>query len=157
MKKERKKILFIIASFILLTFSIPFTLAIYKNGTNTSQTKGTAGWSVSLNQTGIDNNIHLISGGSTETYRVRVNCNSEVDAIYSIVLGNVPTGVEVSLDGGTYQQPTNNTITFTNAGEILYSSNIKEHEHVMTLRATAGTTSVNNQTLTVNVIIEQEL
>ena len=156
MKKE-KKILFIIIIIIVLSISIPITKAVFKSGSNADDSLSVAGWSVSLNQTGINNNLNLVPGENTATYRVRVNCNAEVDAKYSIVLGNVPTGVEVSLDSGPYRTPTNNTITFNNAGTILYSSNIKENEHIMEFRAVSGTANVYNQTLTVDVIIEQEL
>lgn len=136
---------------------IPFSNAIFNSSANSSKTLTTAAWSVSLNQTEISNDISIISGVDTQDFTLKVRSNSEVDAKYSIVIGNIPSGVEISLDGGTYATPSNGTITFANAGTILYSSNNKENTHTLTFRSNTGTTPVTNRELTVDVIVEQIL
>lgn len=136
---------------------IPLSNAIFNSSANSSKTLTTAAWSVSLNQTGISNDISIISGVDTQDFTLKVRSNSEVDAKYSIVIGNIPSGVEISLDGGTYATPSNGTITFTNAGTILYSSNNKENTHTLTFRSNTGTLPVTNRELTVDVIVEQIL
>ena len=136
---------------------IPLSNAIFNSSANTSKSLTTAAWSVSLNQTGISNNVSIVSGVDTQDFTLKVRSNSEVDAKYAIVIGNIPTGVEISLDGGNYETPSSGTITFTNAGTIFYSSNNKENTHTLTFKSNTGTTPVSNRELTVDVIIEQIL
>jgi hypothetical protein len=153
---KRNKIIICLSILIVVSIFIPLSVAIFKTTANTSGTLSTAAWDVSLNQTGINNNITLISGVDTQTFTLKVRSNSEVDAIYSIEVGNIPSGVEIKLDNGNFVTPTNNKITFTNAGTILYSSNNKENTHTLTFRSNIGTATVSNRSLTVDVIIEQE-
>ena len=157
---KKKKILILILIFISLVFvslSVPFSKAIFKSLGSSTSNMTASKWEVSLNQTGINNNVSLVSGVGTEDFTLKVRSNSEVDAKYSIVIGNIPSGVEISLDGGNYATPTDGTITFTNAGTILYSSNNKEKTHTLTFRTGTGTSTVSNRELTVDVIIEQFL
>ena len=141
----------------VIFFAVPFSKAIYKSLISSNGTLTTAVWDVSLNQTGVNNNISLVAGGNTQEYTLNVRSNSEVDAIYSIEVGNVPSGVEIKLYNGNFVSPTNNKITFTNAGTILYSSNNKENTHTLTFRSSSQASAVSNRELTVDVIIEQEL
>lgn len=155
--KKRTIILIILIIGVIASLVIPMSRALFKNKATSNANLLSAVWNVSLNQTGIDNSISVVSGLNSQTYTLKVRSNSEVDAKYSIVIGNISNGVEVSLDGVNYQTPTNGTVTFTNAGTILYSSANKENTHTIYFRATSGAELVSNRRLTVDVIMEQIL
>ena len=144
-------ILFMILSFFL----IPVSFAICKSQAIGDSSLAAAQWNVTLEQTGVNNNITVVPGVSTTTYTLNIKSLSEVNVKYSIILGNIPSGIEVSLNGEDFYPPSSGTITFSNAGTILYSSQNKTNTHTLTFRGNNGATAVNNQTITVNVIAEQ--
>ena len=154
---KKNKIIICLSIMIAVFLFIPLSVAVFKITAGTSETFTAAVWNVSLNQTGIDNNVTLTVGEDTEEYTLKVRSNSEVDAVYTIEVGNIPSGVEVKLDSGSYVTPTNNKVTFTNAGTILYSSNNKENTHTLTFKSSSGVTPVSNQSVTVDVTIQQVL
>ena len=59
MKKGNLKYLFI-ALGILFVFVIPFSYAIYRNSVEATGSISLASWSVSLNQTGVNDNLVVI-------------------------------------------------------------------------------------------------
>ena len=153
MNKSKISILFMVIIFVLIV-GIPFSKAIYKNTTTATKPLSISVWDVELNQTGISNNILLVTGGDTKTYAVRVVSNSEVDTEYSIVVSNIPTGVQVALDEGSFVTPTNGSYTFTDAGEILYSSQTKENTHLLKFKALSSA-QIGSNTISVDVVIKQ--
>lgn len=146
----------IIVLFIMLSFFlIPVSFAICKNQAVGNSALVSAQWNVSLEQTGVENNLTVIPGSTTATYTLNVKSLSEVNIKYSIILGNLPSGIEVSLNGIDFYSPSNGTVTFSNAGTILYSSANKTNTHTITFRGGNGAIAVNNQSVTVDVIAEQ--
>ena len=152
---HNKKVKFIVLVCLILFFCIPSTLSLFKKMVGTNGLIKAAEWSVSLNQNGIDNTLQVIPDLLNAGYTLNVTSNSEVDVVYSIIVSGLPSGVEVKLDDGSFQIPTNNTVTFNNAGNIYYSDVSKEKTHVLTFKANTGATIVNNQTVSVNVEFKQ--
>lgn len=140
---------------LLVLFCIPSTLSIFKRLFSATGLINTSKWNVSLNQAGINNDLQVIPDVLNASYTLNVISDSEVDVVYTIVVSNLPSGVEVKIDDGNFQTPTNNTVTFNNVGNIYYSDAIKEKTHILTFKANTGATFVNSQTLNVNVEFKQ--
>ena len=152
MDKKTKVILLIVC---LVLFAIPVSFSLFKKQRNSESSVTSADWSITLEQTGVNNNLTLVPELSTSTYTLNVKSESEVDAKYSIVVSNLPSGVEVSLDGETYPPVSNGSVTFPNAGTILHNAQTKTNTHTLTFRGLNGATVVSNQAVSVNVIAEQ--
>lgn len=149
----------IIISILVIFFIIPMSYAIYRSYSTGGGNIATASWNVSLNQNNVNNNLTIIPGenGTTASYTINITSNSEVDVIYSIVIENLPSGVSISLDDGSFVTANNNKVVFTDVGTILYSDANKNKSHVITIKANSNTQYVNNQEIDVNVIARQAL
>ena len=149
----------IIISVLVILFIIPMSYAIYRSYSTVGGNIATASWNVSLNQNNVNNNLTIIPGeaGTTASYTINITSNSEVDVIYSIVIENLPSGVSISLDDGSFVAANNNKVVFTDVGTILYSDANKNKSHVITIKANSNTQYVNNQEIDVNVIARQAL
>ena len=149
----------IIISILVILFIIPMSYAIYRSYSTGGGNIATASWNVSLNQNNVNNNLTIIPGenGTTASYTINITSNSEVDVIYSIVIENLPSGVSISLDDGSFVTANNNKVVFTDVGTILYSDANKIKSHVITIKANSNTQYVNNQEIDVNVIARQAL
>ena len=149
----------IIISILVIFFIIPMSYAIYRSYSTVGGNIATASWNVSLNQNNVNNNLTIIPGenGTTASYTINITSNSEVDVIYSIVIENLPSGVSISLDDGSFVAATNNKVVFTDVGTILYGDANKNKSHVITIKANSNTQYVNNQEIDVNVIARQAL
>ncbi len=147
----------IVLIYLLFSFNIPSTLGVFKIKEKSSSTANLAGWNVSL-QPSLNNNISLIPNGSSGSYTLTVESNSDVDTSYTIVVSNIPNGVEVKLDNeNNFRTPVSNKVTFSNVGTIAYNANSKSVTHTLTFRAISGATVVNNQSVDVDVIFQQVL
>ena len=149
----------IIISILVILFIIPMSYAIYRSYSTVGGNIAAASWNVSLNQNNVNNNLTIIPGeaGTTASYTINITSNSEVDVIYSIVIENLPSGVSISLDDGSFVAANNNKVVFTDVGTILYSDANKNKSHVITIKANSNTQYVNNQEIDVNVIARQAL
>lgn len=149
----------VIISILVIFFIIPMSYAIYRSYSTVGGNIATASWNVSLNQNNVNNNLTIIPGenGTTASYTINITSNSEVDVIYSIVIENLPSGVSISLDDGSFVAANNNKVVFTDVGTILYSDANKNKSHVITIKANSNTQYVNNQEIDVNVIARQAL
>lgn len=145
----------IILIYLLFSFCVPSTLGILKRRTISSSSVSTALWDVSITPD-INNSLQLTPNGSDGSYTLTVTNDSEVDVEYQIVVSNIPSGVQVKLDNGYYQQQAS-TVTFDNAGTIDYDDNDGYATHTLYFRANSGATTVNNQSVTVDVIFKQNL
>lgn len=158
---EEKKLtpkLFIILGAVLL-FTIPLSYSLVKNLARTNSTINLATWNVSLNQSQENNYLSIVPNPNetTESYTVNITSQSEVDVIYSIIIENLPSGVSISLDGGTYVPASNNKVMFSDVGTIAYTDLTKTKSHTLTFKATSGASAVINQEVDVNVIVRQSI
>ena len=152
-----KIIMMMMGATLIIAFAIvsPTFSLLRNNSTKNGQLK-LADWNVSLNQTGVNNSLSIVPDASTANYTLNVRSLSEVDVVYDVVISNLPTGVQVSFDGGSFlPQDANHTITITNAGTLLYASGGSSNSHTLTFRAVSGTAAVSNQTVDIDVIAQQ--
>lgn len=140
---------------ILAIFLMTSTFAVFRHKKNGDGLLSVATWDVSLNQTGVNGTIAVVQGGQNDSYTLTVTSGAEVDIRYSIILSNLPAGVEVKLDNGSFLTQSNNTISIADAGTILYTDSVKTKTHTLTFKADSNATVVNNQTVNVNVIVKQ--
>lgn len=157
MKRMSLKMLIIL--FLGMIFFVGTTFSILNNSISGNGTVSLAEWSISLNQNNENNHLSIIPdpNGTTASYTLNIVSQSEVDIIYSIVIEDLPTGVSVSIDNGTFTQAINNTVTFSNFGTILYNDENKTKSHIITFKASSSAGFVNNQEVNINVIARQVL
>lgn len=157
MKKKIIKPLLLIIGISLIFYAIR-TFALLRSSTQGIGSIDTAKWSVTRNQSQSGDSIEVIPGISTDSYTLTVESDSEVDVIYSIIISNLPTGVEVDLDNsGNYRTPTSGTIRINSAGTINYNDSTKTKTHTLTFRATNGATLVTDQSINIDVEFKQGL
>ena len=146
----------IIILFALIIFSNSYLLAKYTSILNGSSNSSIAKWSVSYDTNDNDGDVlSLISGNSTKDYIIKVTSTSEVSANYSIILTNVPSEMEVKIDGGTYRLPINNTISFENVNSFGASDVNTTHTHRLIFNAPIDSNIASSTQVGINVIFNQ--
>ena len=141
---------------LLLVFFVSSTFAIFKKSVATNNRISLASWDVHLNQTGVNNSLTISHGIQEASYTLNVYNESQVDVRYSIVISNIPDGVEVAIDDdNNYQAPQNGTYSVADVGTILYSDLDHTNTHTIYFRAASNATPVNAQTVNIDVIIKQ--
>lgn len=154
MKKD--KLSSIITMIVILSFFVvPFSFALYKVNANATGELISANWNVSLNQDGVNNYLSVIPGSHNASYNLNVTSNSKVDVVYTVIISNLPAGVEVSFDGGSFVSQINNTVTFTDIGTILYSDSVKTKTHVLTFKALTGSVLTTDKEVDIDVTFRQ--
>ena len=146
----------IIILFALIIFSNSYLLAKYTSILNGSSNSSIAKWSVSYDTNDNDGDVlSLISGNSTKDYIIKVTSTSEVSANYSIILTNVPSEMEVKIDGGTYRLPINNTISFENVNSFGASDVNTTHTHRLIFNAPIDSNIASSTQVGINVMFNQ--
>ena len=105
---NKKNILIVLLLLLLSTTIIYETYSIYRKENNGGASLRASIWNVELNQEGESGNIDLVSGTNNQDYILKIESTSEVDVSYKIEVSNVPTGVEISLDGGNFKPSNSN-------------------------------------------------
>jgi hypothetical protein len=155
MKKKLLNPTFIIIS-ILIVFGSLQTFALLRRANSGAGSIKTSSWSVTRSQSQNGDSIDLVAGGATDNYILTVQSSSEVDVIYSIIISNLPSGVEVDLDNsGNYRSPVNGTITIRPAGTINYNDQVKTKNHTLTFRAGSETNPITNREIDIDVEFKQ--
>ena len=100
--------------------------------------------------------INLTIGNTTQSYVLKITSTSETKAIYSIVLRNMPAGLEVKLDNDTnFSQPVSGVVSFNNVGFINANDSTTIKTHTLTFRVPIGSNTINAQQITVDVVFNQ--
>lgn len=158
---RKKKVLKILTIVVLTSlFLIPVVFAIFRNSIFGNGSLSTANWQVTINQTNENDYLTIVSGQSTSvaSYTINITSNSEVDAVYSIVINNLPSGVSVSADNGeTFTPAVNNKVIISDAGTMIYTGNPVTKRHVLMFKAASPAEFVNNQSVDINIIARQVL
>ena len=155
-KKSIKPILLIVL--LTIVFCAVQTFAILRKSSSGSGSLDTATWSVTRSVSQSGDSIDITKGSTTDNYILTVQSASEVDVIYSIIISNLPTGVEVDLDNsGNYRIPDNGTVIISPAGTINYNDSIKTKNHTLTFRATNAATPVTDQEIDIDVEFKQDV
>ena len=150
---KNKKLIVIL--FILALFIVRSTFSLFRDSLAGTSTVVSADWNVTLEQTGVNNNLLVVPGQSVATYTINVKNLSDVDATYDVVLTNVPSGIEASVDGTNFTRVSNGTITINDVGTILYNDEDHMDSKTITFRGVSDATPVSNQEVTINVIVKQ--
>ena len=152
--KRNKKILIIIVLFLLVRINLSFS--ILRVAKNSVGNLNTAQWQISLSQNSVDNYLSVVSGdnSSVSSYALDITNSSEVNAVYSVVLNGLPSGVSASIDGVSFLPETNNKIIFSDIGTI-NSGNTETL--TLSFKALTGSTIINDKEIDINVIARQTL
>ena len=145
---------FLIYLVFFTTYFSMITLSKYTGKVTGNGAIAAAKWEVSLDTTGANSTLNLVSGNTTQNYILKVTSTSEVAANYSVILSDLPAEIEVAIDGGTYKKPTNNKITFNNVGSFNANDSNTEHSHTLTFNAPLDSDipSVNSVKLDVKIV-----
>ena len=155
---DRKRIIIIILMVIVSSlFLMPSSFSAFKSGENGDTVATLAKWNVSLEQNGIVNSLTIIPGMRNDSYTLNVRNSSDVDIKYDVIVSNLPSGVNVTIDNKNPDLTSANTLTFNNVGTILYNTNNNLNTHTLVFTATNNATFVNNQNVNINVIAKQIL
>lgn len=156
----KKKIIFLLLFpvIMLFVFCATKTFAIYRKNASADGDLSAATWSISRSTSQQGDSIDVIPELASDTYNLTVTSSSEVDVTYTIIISNLPSGVEVLLDNDTTNvyTPTSGTITI-DAGTINYNDAIKTKNHTLTFRATSNAQYVNSQEIDIDVEFKQTL
>ena len=157
----RKKLIIVllIPVLILMTFYALKTFGLLRSSGSATGSLLTAEWSVSRSQSASTDSIELIPNTTTDTYDLTVTSSSEVDVKYTVIVSNLPAGVEVQLDDGTCQVPSNGTIRLTKSGGVTgiinYNDDPKTKTHTLTFRATSSAQAISDQEIDIDVEFKQ--
>lgn len=115
-----------------------------------------AKWEVALSTT--TDTLDIVSGNNTQSYILKVTSTSEVAIDYSLIMSNLPDEIEISIDNGEYNNPTNNELVFNNIGSFDACDTNSLNEHVITFKAPLDSNieSVNEINLDV-IFIQKEI
>lgn len=149
----KKKIVIALCLLAILLVMISGTYALYKSSGSGNASMVAATWSVSL--VGDDDDIELTSGSTEQEYLLTVKNDSEVSVSYIIKITNLPDGVKVKLDTGSYREESNNEIIFDDDRELLING-ITQRNHTLTFTAPLDSVEVSNQKIKIDVIFKQK-
>ena len=144
-KHSRFAILLLLCLTLLTLSHVNNAKSKYKAETSGNSNSTVAKWDVSLAPITVGNEFNIVTGNTSVDYSIRVLSNSEVSCRYSIIVTNIPNDIKVSLDNGAQQTPSNNSVTFNNAGSFIIGDNIEERVHKLTFSAPIESSANNNQ------------
>ena len=157
LKKNISTFLFIYLIFIASYFSI-LTFSKYIGKSTGNGTTTIAKWEVSLDTSdNTSDTLNIVNGNTIQNYILKIISTSDVKAQYSIVLSNLPNQLEVKLDNGNYQIPTNNTITFTNVGYINANAQNRTATHTLTFNVPLNANTIEASEINIDVIFNQAI
>ena len=147
---------FLLICLILITiYHTNDTMSKYSSMISGDSSARTAKWDVSIEPVTASNVINMVTGSASQDYTIKVKSRSEVSSSYSIIVSNVPNDVRVSIDDGTEQTPSNNTVTFSNVGTINVGDSSNEKQHKLTFRAPLASNAVTNNQVSIQVSFTQ--
>lgn len=156
MTQGKKLVVFLIV-FFLLFFSFVFinkTFSSYRSNVISSGETDIAKWELLVD--GDQDNINLVPGGASVSYTLEVTSKSEVSSEYSIIISNLPEGVQIALDDGGYRDPVSGIITFTDCGHFNSTSSSIVNEHRITFKATSSAGNISGRELNIDVRVTQD-
>lgn len=156
-KNKKKFTLFLLVYFILFTscFSI-VTLSKYVGASLGNGNSSIAKWGVSLDTSdNASDTLNIIKGKTTQNYILKIQSTSETKAIYSIILSDLPNGLEASIDGVNFLTAVNNQITFDNVGFINANAQQKTVTKTISFRVPIDSEALDENTININVDFKQ--
>jgi len=152
----KNKVKLAVILFLLAIFLVRSSFSLFRDSYAGKTSMASATWDVTLEQNGVNDDLTVISGISNANYTLNVKSLSDVDVKYDVILSNLPSGIEASIDGTNFTLASNGIVAFTNVGVIPYNAtNNGVDTKTITLRGTNGATAVNNHVVTVDVVVKQ--
>ena len=141
---------------MMCLLSNTYVIAKYNSSIGISGERSVSIWNVNIDTSdnGSDN-LNIVSGNLSASYIIKVSSLSEVSTTYSIILTNVPNGLEVKLDNGSYQTVVNNTVQFNDVDMFLVSGNISEYTHVLSFNDPLNTSNSGLSSIDIDVVFNQ--
>lgn len=143
--------------FLITSFFSTHTLSKYTSTTGPKTgTKDIAKWDIDLDTSSSSGVINLVSGNTTsqQNYILTVSSLSEVAAECTLDITNLPSGVELSIDGGTPIQEQSGEIS-TNLCSFQANDANNSRSFTLTFIAPLNVSAVQNRQLTVDVSCKQ--
>lgn len=163
MKKRRlkKKFVFFFSLYFILLTSY-FTIHTFSKYFNVIQKQGTvdvAKWNVSIDGE-TNSSLDIISGNLQEnleqqSYILTVTSASEIASDYSILIANVPDGIQVKINDDIIEE-NNNKILIENVGSFNANDINSTHNHILTFIAPPGAQELSEQEISIDVIFTQK-
>lgn len=113
---------------LLTSFFVIRTYSKFSSSVDKTGSLSIAKWDVLANIPTED--INLVAGNNIDTYTLTVTSKSEVATNYSIVISNLPIGVQVALDNNNYKNVSSGKVQFNNVGSFnANASNTSKESH----------------------------
>lgn len=156
-RKKKKFLVFLLIYLIMATSVLSIvTLSKYTSISSGNGSMQIAKWDVTINtSSNTSDNINLISGNNEISYTVKVKSLSDVKVGYTINVSNIPNDIQVKLDTGSYITPSGGKVSFSNAGIINADASTKEKTHTIYFTAPLGSATVNNKSISIDVVFVQ--
>ena len=157
--KKKFVIFLFVYLFLFTSYFSTITLAKYVGRISSSGTMAIAKWDVSLDTSDNASNTLNMTIGNTNTnasYILKITSLSEAKTSYSIVLSDLPEGLEVKLDDGNYKKQTNNKIVFDNAGYINANAETKTKTHTLTFGVAIDSDTITGSEINIDVVFNQD-
>ena len=157
MKKNKENIVVLAILFLSFIFLIIMRVyAKYNSDSNGNSIAKVARWEMSVDTNdNLNDNLNIVSGNTTQDYKLKIISTSEVTAKYSIVLSDIPDNIQVSLDNSNAVTPVNNKITFSDVGAINSDSQNKIIDHTLTFSSPLVSNFIFDDEIYVDVIFYQ--
>ena len=163
MKKRRlkKKFVFFFSLYFILLTSY-FTVHTFSKYLDVIQKQGTvnvAKWNVSIDGE-TNSSLDIISGNlqdnlEQQSYILTVTSTSEIASDYSILITNVPEGIEVKINDDIIEE-NNNEILIENVGSFNANDVNSTHNHILTFIDPTSAQEISNQEISIDVIFTQK-
>ena len=155
--KARRIILFFSIYIILFTANFSMmAFSRYNINQSGNASIGIAKWDVSVNNVSPNNFLNIVSGDTPQSYKIKVKSQSEVSTTYTIILSDVPSELEVSLDGREYKKPNaNNKITYSDIGSFDINDDTTECEHTLSFKAPIDSDIPNINEISIDIKFSQ--
>ena len=159
MKKKRKlkKKFVVFFSLYLVLLTSFFAIRTYSKFSNSVDKTGSlsiAKWDVLANIPTED--INLVAGNNIDTYTLTVTSKSEVATNYSIVISNLPIGVQVALDNNNYKNVSSGKVQFNNVGSFNANASNTSKNHTLKIKAELYADEQTNKKIKVDVVFTQK-
>lgn len=158
-KLKKKFVSFLLIYFILLSsyFSM-ITFSKYIGVINDYGTSPVAKWEVYTDTSDNESDVLNIIIGDDKTnpsYVLKITSLSDTKVMYSILLSDLPNGLEVKLDDGDYQSSINNKIEFNDVGYINANDESYEKIHTLTFNVPIDFDEIDNSEINIDVVFDQ--
>ena len=151
--KRIRHFLYIYALLFTLCFGV-LTMAKYTGVAEETGTVSIAKWDVLANIPTED--INLVAGNNIDTYTLTVTSKSEVATNYSIVISNLPIGVQVALDNNNYKNVSSGKVQFNNVGSFNANASNTSKNHTLKIKAELYADEQTNKKIKVDVVFTQK-